>query len=81
MALLSTWVALSAAFLFVPFLGLNSKDDNNIRLGIYITVGIIGAYVGAKWANAVIIYSTAFLGSYGFVRGISLYVGGFINEL
>ena len=24
---------------------------------------------------------TAFIGSYGFVRGISLYAGGFINEM
>lgn len=42
---------------------------------------VAAAALAWKYQNAVIVYVTAFLGSYSLVRGFSVYIGGFPNEI
>jgi len=48
-----------------------------IVLGCGIAVGFLAFFV----EKAVIIIVTSFVGSYGVIRGISMYAGGFPNEM
>jgi hypothetical protein len=47
---------------------------------LVIFVGL-GAFVVYKKDKAIIVYLTAFLGAYALIRGISVFAGGYINEL
>jgi hypothetical protein len=48
---------------------------------VIIVIGVaISIYLGLKLANTVIFACVAFFCSYTFVRGISLLLGGFVNE-
>lgn len=42
--------------------------------------GALAFYVAIKVEKTVVIISTSFIGAYGIVRGVSLYVGGFPSE-
>ena len=44
---------------------------------IFAFAGLVGGYF---YGEKVFMTNTSFLGSYGVIRGISLYVGGFPNE-
>lgn len=79
--LLTAWGLVTVAFLVVPLLGLNSEKYNIAKLVFYVILGVLGFYYSAKFAVSIEVYITAFIGAYGFVRGISLFAGGFINEL
>jgi hypothetical protein len=49
----------------------------------YLILAVSGAlafYVAIKVEKTVVIISTSFIGAYGIVRGVSLYVGGFPSE-
>jgi len=46
--------------------------------GIFALIGVIASY---KYRDDLVITSTALLGAYGFFRGISLFAGGFPNEI
>ena len=48
---------------------------------IIIGSALVVALFGYKFEKITIIAVTSFIGSYGIVRGISLYAGGFPNEL
>jgi len=45
-----------------------------------IVFAIIGAFVAYKNAAAIVILSTALIGSYWFMRGLSDFIGGYPNE-
>jgi hypothetical protein len=45
-----------------------------------ITCAFIGMVLANKLKDEVIIFSTALLGSYAFVRGFSMFIGGYPNE-
>lgn len=47
---------------------------------VTITTTIIGAALANKFKDDIVIISTALIGSYAFVRGLSLLIGGFPNE-
>jgi len=47
---------------------------------LVIVCGVIGFALTFKFESHVIIVSTAFMGSYGIIRGISMYAGGFPSE-
>ena len=48
---------------------------------IVILIGILlGGWLGYKLANTFIFIGVAFFCAYTFVRGISLFLGGFVNE-
>ena len=79
-ALLAGWGALSLAFVIMPLTGLNDKEDNIYKLIIYIIFTLLGFFSAAYFSKSIEVFITAFIGSYSFVRGISLYAGGFINE-
>ena len=79
-AFLAGWGALSLAFVVMPLTGLNEKEDNIYKLIIYIIFTLIGFFSAAYFSKSIEVFITAFIGSYSFVRGISLYAGGFINE-
>jgi len=52
---------------------------------LYVTLLIVGVALGAflvyKYDKTIIVYLTAFLGAYALVRGISVFAGGYINEM
>jgi hypothetical protein len=49
---------------------------------IFVTVGsLFGAYVGVRLAFVILIFTQAFVSAYLVVRGVSLNLGGFPNEV
>lgn len=78
---LGSWGLLSIAFLIVPIFHIsNTSGGKSLKLAIYIIVGFLGFIFGVYKSEAVKIYSTSLIGSYFFVRGISIYAGGFPDE-
>jgi len=79
--LLGFWVAACISMPLVPLFG----PSNWIRLLTYVASGLVGALVGVKAAarmgDGYQPLATAFIGSYAVVRGTSLIVGGFMNEI
>jgi len=64
-------------------MGISEHKDvfGPIASTIIIVVGVgIAAFLGYKLANTFIFIGVAFFCSYTFVRGISLLLGGFVNE-
>lgn len=49
--------------------------------GFAILFGIFGGYSASKYWRGMVISATAFIGSYMIVRAISVYLGGFPNEI
>jgi hypothetical protein len=47
---------------------------------VTIGCGVVGSYLCYKMKKSLAILTTAFLGAYSFVRGISIFAGGFPNE-
>lgn len=80
--MLGAWTLISVSFLIIPLFGMKNDDSANIiRWSIYIVLGLIGFALGVWKSEPVKIYLTAFIGAFFFVRGISVYAGGFPNEL
>mmetsp|Transcript_5706 Transcript_5706/g.9056 ORF Transcript_5706/g.9056 Transcript_5706/m.9056 type:complete len:225 (-) Transcript_5706:3-677(-) len=80
-AILAGFGMMSLALITVPLLGINGVEHSNqIKLGIYIVAAVAGFLVAAKFSDGIQVFVTAFIGSYFFVRGISMFAGGFINE-
>ena len=80
-ALLAGFGMLSLSFIIVPLLGINGIDHSNeIKLALYTVFASVGFFGAAKFSDGIQVFVTAFIGSYFFVRGISFYAGGFINE-
>ena len=80
-ALLTSCCFLSFSFIVVPLLNLSEfKHHNKIKMAIYSGCAIFGFIIGAHTARGIQVTVTSFIGAYLFVRGISLYLGGFINE-
>jgi hypothetical protein len=52
---------------------------------LYVTILVVfiglGAFIVFKKDKAIIVYLTAFLGGYALIRGISVFAGGYINEM
>jgi len=79
--ILGAWTLLSVCFLVVPLFGLKQDSTGNgIRWGIYIVLGLVGFALGVWKSESVKIYLTAFIGAFFFIRGISIYAGGFPDE-
>ncbi len=60
------------------------KYDNDKQVLFYvflIVMAIVGGVLGFVLYNHALIISTSIIGSYMFIRGISLYAGGFPNEM
>lgn len=60
------------------------KWDNDKQVLFYlflVGMGIVGGILGFVLYNHALIISTSIIGSYLFIRGISLYAGGFPNEM
>lgn len=78
---LGAWGVLSVAFLIVPLLHIpNTAGGKTSKIAIYVFVGFLGFVLGVYKSEAVKIYFTSLIGSYFFVRGISVYAGGFPDE-
>lgn len=78
---LGAWTLLTISFLVVPLFHIgNDSTGNNIKLAIYIVLGIIGGLLGIYKSEAVKVYLTSFIGAFFFIRGIAMYGGGFPNE-
>jgi hypothetical protein len=81
-AVLTAWGGVCLALmLYTSFV---YKIDNEHRVAFWIFVvlmGVIAGVLGFFLYNHAIIIATSIIGSYIFVRGISLYAGGFPNEM
>ena len=65
----------------MPLTGLTAKEDNIYRVIIYVGLATIGFVSAAKFSKNIEVFVTSFIGAYSFIRGISIYAGGFPNEL
>jgi len=56
---------------------------NSLWLLICVSFGlaILGAFLAYRFYNQIIIFSTSLIGSYAFIRGISLFAGHYPNEV
>ena len=81
-AVLAAWGGVCLALmLYTSFV---YKIDNSSRVAFWVFVVLMGAafgVLGFLLFNHAIIISTAIIGSYAFMRGISLYAGGYPNEM
>lgn len=80
-ALLSAWGGVVLGMiLYTAFI---VRIDNEQQVGYWVTLvlmGVIAGIVGYFMYNHAIIIATGLIGSYLFIRGISLYAGGYPNE-
>lgn len=80
-AVLTAWGGVCLAMmLYAAFV---YKLDNDSKIVFYIFLILMGAsfaVLGYYAFNHAVIISTAIIGSYAFIRGISMYAGGFPNE-
>jgi len=58
-----------------------STDSFYLLVATVVLLGAGGAFLSYKYYDLIVILSTAMLGAYTFVRGISLFAGGFPNEV
>ena len=80
-ALLAAFGMISLSFVLVPLLGISgSKYANIVKLILYVAAGASGFFGAAYFADGIQVFVTSFIGSYMIVRGVSLYLGGFVNE-
>merc|ERR1711957_559675 len=65
------------------FFGLLSGDLTGPLVSILLTLSgmLVGAYMGFRFSYLFLFASYAFLSAYSFVRGISLFLGGFLPEV
>lgn len=55
--------------------------NENIRMGLVFGLSLLGAILGFRLSKAVVIFVSSFLGAFMTVRGVSLFAGGYPNEL
>jgi len=55
--------------------------NENIRMGLVFGLSVAGAILGYWMSTGVIIMFSSFLGAFMTVRGVSLFAGGYPNEL
>jgi drug/metabolite transporter (DMT)-like permease len=81
-ALLSAWGGVVLGMmLYASFI---VKIDNENQVGYWVTIvllGVVAGIIGYFLYNHAIIIATGIIGSYLFIRGISLYAGGYPNEV
>mmetsp|Transcript_8962 Transcript_8962/g.6727 ORF Transcript_8962/g.6727 Transcript_8962/m.6727 type:complete len:140 (-) Transcript_8962:45-464(-) len=56
-------------------------DEDWVLILSVVVLGLIGGIVAYKMKDGVMIIVTSFIGAYMFVRGISVFIGGYPNEL
>jgi len=49
--------------------------------GVAAIFGVIGGYIATKFWKGMIIIATSFIGAYMIIRSVSVYAGGFPNEI
>jgi len=52
-----------------------------LLIALSITGAILLGFLSWRFDKALIVYLTAFMGSYSFIRGISMFAGKFPNEI
>lgn len=67
--------------LYTSFLFKYDNDKQVLFWIFIIAMGIVGGVLGFVLYNHALIISTSIIGSYLFIRGISMYAGGFPNEM
>lgn len=81
LGIIASWGLISLGFLLLPLAIPAKQKYNNLKLVIYTLLGLVGYYLAKRSADSIQIYITAFTGAYTCIRGISLYAGGFIDEI
>jgi hypothetical protein len=60
---------------------MSSSESFYLLLFVTIFFGVLGAYLAYRFFDIIVILSTALIGAYSFVRGISMFAGHFPNEM
>lgn len=81
LGVIASWCLISLGFVVLPLVMPAQQKYNDVKLAIYVALGLIGYYMARNRADSISVYMTSFAGAYCFVRGISLYLGGFIDEI
>jgi len=63
-------------FVFAPWF-----DHVGLLIGLTATGALVFGWLSYKFDRYIIIYLTAFFGSYALIRGISMFAGGYPNEV
>lgn len=56
-------------------------DNRILLISFSVVLAILMAFLSFRYYDKIVIFSTSFIGSYSFVRGISLLAGYFPNEV
>jgi|LauGreDrversion4_2_1035121.scaffolds.fasta_scaffold285829_1 hypothetical protein len=81
-AVLTGWGGVCLGLMLYTSFIFQYDSDKKIIFWIFIVVmALTFALLGYFMFNHAVIISTAIIGSYGIIRGISLYAGGFPNEM
>ena len=62
------------------FSRIKTSKPKVIRIVVYVVVIVIFIALSVFLFNVIIIFATSFIGAYSFIRGISIFAGGFPNE-
>lgn len=68
-------------FLLYSLVFIKWLDHQAVLICLVILLTALGAYLGWRYDKLIIVYVTAFLGSYALIRGISIFAGQFPNEV
>ncbi len=68
-------------FLFYSLVFIKWLENTYVLFTICFLSALAGGYLVWKFGKHIVVYVTAFLGAYAFVRGISIWAGHFPNEV
>lgn len=68
-------------FLLYTFVFIQWLDHVAVLIVLSLIGAIVVGYLSWRYIKTVIVYLSAFLGAYSFIRGISLFAGSYPNEL
>jgi hypothetical protein len=68
-------------FLLYTFVFIQWLENTYVLFTICFIMAFVGGFLVWKFGKHIIVYMTAFLGAYAFVRGISIWAGHFPNEI
>lgn len=81
-ALLAAWGGVALALMLYTSFVYKIDNAHNVAFWVFvILMGVVAGLLGYFLFNHAIIISTSIVGSYLFIRGISLYVGNYPNEM
>jgi len=68
-------------FLLYSLVFIQWLEHQAVLISLVVILTAVGAYLGWRFDKLIIVYVTAFLGSYALIRGVSVFAGKFPNEV